>query len=118
MNLFGATAVSRTRIEHQVEIVQIRSTFGQVAADHSDAAKAYDAVVLAKTGGLDIAKRHRCRQVIEPHEPSSIAEGGAQRTATSETPRRPAALAGEREGANQGQALLSACTLRSKEKSS
>ena len=75
MNLFGATAVSRTRIEHQVEIVQIRPTFGQVAADHSDAAKAYDAVVLAKSGGLDIAKRHRCRQVVEPHEPSSPSRG-------------------------------------------
>ena len=71
MNLFGIAVVSHTGVEHQVEICQIRPTFGQVAADHSDAAKAYDAVVMTKSGGLHIAKRDGRRQAIQPHVPSS-----------------------------------------------
>src|SRR5436190_15303796 len=53
MNLFGDTAVSPTRIEYQVNIFQIGPAFDQLAAGHSDAAKAYDAVVITKSGGLD-----------------------------------------------------------------
>jgi hypothetical protein len=36
----------------------MRPAFDQFVADHSDPAKAYDAVVMTKSGGLDIAKRH------------------------------------------------------------
>src|SRR4029453_14269133 len=112
MNLFGITAVCRTGIEHQVQICQ--PAFGQVAADHSDATKAYDAVVIAKSGGLDIAKRHGRRQVIQPHVPSSPSSGRRNSTPPPPKPRGGlAALAGgEEEEANQGQASVSTCTLR------
>jgi hypothetical protein len=63
MNPFGNAVVFRTGIEHQVQI-WTQPAFGQVAADHSDAAKAYDAVVMTESSGLDIAKHHgrsRCR---------------------------------------------------------
>jgi hypothetical protein len=95
MNLLRTTAVSLPRIEHQVDIFQIGAASGQAAADHSDAAKADDAVVIAKSGGLDIAKYHG-RQVIPPHVRSSPSRGAAQQhTATTEAPRRPGrALAG------------------------
>src|SRR6266511_1824427 len=118
MHLFGMTAVCPSRIEHQVEIFQLRSASGEVTADHSDAAKADDAVVIAKSSGLDIAKRHRRRQVSPPHVPSSPSRGRQQHTATTKTPRRPGgAGGGEEEQANQGQASVSTSTLRSREKS-
>jgi hypothetical protein len=47
--------VSPTGIEHQVQICQIRPACGQVAADHSDVAKAYDAVVISRQPGLWIS---------------------------------------------------------------
>src|SRR5947207_11586278 len=69
-----------------------------VAADHCDAAKAYDPIVMTESGGLDITKRHRRRQVIQPHVPSSPSWGcGATATAITETPRRPGGADGERE---------------------
>jgi hypothetical protein len=114
MNLFGIAVVSHTGIEHQVEISQIQPAFGQVAADHSDAAKAYDAVVMTKPGGLDITKRDGRRQVIQPHVSSSPSWGAAQEhTATTKTPRRPGGAGGERSEHNQAQASVSTCTLRS-----
>src|SRR4029453_636439 len=110
VKLFGSTAVSPTRIEYEVEIFQIRPAFGQVAADHSDAAKADDAVVITNSGGLNIAKRHRRRQVIPPHVPSSPSRCGA----TAHRPPRTPAEAwrrwrGRGEEADQGQASVSTC---------
>src|SRR5919108_6268317 len=106
MNLFGSAAVSDTGIEHQVQICQIRPTFGQVAADHSDAAKADDAVVIAKSGSLDIAKRHRRRQVIEPHVPSSPSRGRRNGPPPPPKPRGGLAALAGKEGANQAQASI------------
>ena len=118
VNPFGDTAVCRTRIEHQVKIFQIQPAFGQVAAGHSDTAKAYDAVVIAKTGGLDIAKRHGRGQVISHMCLLSLHHGGGahQHAATTETPRRPGGAGGGEEQANQDQASVSACALRSRER--
>ncbi len=118
MNPFGIAVVFRTGIEHQVEIRRTRPAFGQVAADHADAAKAYDAVVMTESSGLDIAKRDGRRQVIQPHVPSSPSWGGA----TAHHHHRSPAEAWRRwrgeEGANQAQASISTCTLGSREKSS
>src|SRR6266496_1977286 len=117
VNLFGSTTVCLTRIEHEIEIFQVRPAFGQAAADHSDAAKADDAVVIAKSGGLDVAKRHRRRQVIPPHVPSSPSRGRRNSTPPPPKPRGGlAALAGEK-GANQAQASISTCTLPSSARS-
>src|SRR5215218_9755931 len=97
MNPFGIAVISHAGIEHQIQTRQIRPAFGQVAADHSDAAKAYDAVVMTKSGGLDIAKRHGRRQVIQPHVPSSPSWGAANSTPPPPKPRGGlAALAGRR----------------------
>ena len=59
MNPCGATTISHTRIEYEVDISQIARVFHEVAADHADTAKGYDPVVFPQAGGLDIAKRHR-----------------------------------------------------------
>jgi hypothetical protein len=96
MNPCGIAAVFRTGIEHQVEIRRTRPAFGQVAADHADAAKADDAVVMTESGGLDIAKHYRRRKMIRPHVPSS--PSWARRNGAP-PPRKPrgglAALAGK-----------------------
>jgi hypothetical protein len=61
----------------------------------ADAAKAYDAVVMTKSGGLDIAKRDGRRQVIQPHVPSSPSWSGRNSTPPPSKPRGGlAALAG------------------------
>src|SRR5207302_4080306 len=100
VNPFGTAADCRTGIEHQVQICQIGPDFDQFAADHSDAAKAYDAVVITKSGGLDIAKRDRRRQVIEPHVLSSPSWGRRNSPPPPPKPRAGlAALAGR--GASQ-----------------
>src|SRR6266496_3671649 len=79
------------------EIFQLRSASREVTADHSDAAKADDAVVIAKSSGLDIAKRHRRRQVSPPHVPSSPSRGRRNNTPPPPKPRGGlAALAGEK----------------------
>jgi hypothetical protein len=97
MDPFGDTAVSRTGIEHQVDICQLGPAFAQVAADHSDAAQVYDAVVIAKSSGFDIAKRHRRRQLIRAHVPLLSMLEAALTTLPPPKPRGgPGALAGER----------------------
>ena len=97
INPCGATAISYTRIEYEVDIFQIARAFHEVAADHADTAESYDPVVLAKAGGFDIAERHRCRQVIQPHVLFSAS--GARRDNSTPPPPKPrgglAALAGE-----------------------
>src|SRR5262249_25626452 len=64
VNMFGAAAIPFTRIEHQVEIFHLRLALGQLAADHSDAAEAYDPVLSANSGGFDVAKKHGRRKLI------------------------------------------------------
>jgi len=98
---FAKTAVADIAAELKMSpanVCRTQPASGQVAADHSDAAKAYDPIVMTESGGLDITKRHRRRQVIQPHVPSSPSWGcGATATAITETPRRPGGADGERE---------------------
>src|SRR5438132_13219490 len=71
--------------------------FGQVAADHSDATKAYDAVMMTESSGLDVAKHRGRRHVIQPHAPSSPSSGRRNRAPPPPKPRGGlAALAGGR----------------------
>src|SRR5438067_11593243 len=74
-----------------------------VAADHCDAAKAYDPIVMTESGGLDITKRHRGRQVIQPHVPSSASWAAAQQPPPPPKPRGGlAALAGRESQSGSG----------------
>jgi hypothetical protein len=86
-----------TGVEDQVNIFQIGLAFGKVTAGHSDATKAHDAVLIAKSGGLDIAKRDRRWQMTRPHVPSSPSVEAAH---TKPPPPKPrgglAALAGKK----------------------
>jgi hypothetical protein len=78
---FAKTAVADIAAELKMSpanVCRTQPASGQVAADHSDAAKAYDPIVMTESGGLDITKRHRRRQVIQPHVPSSPSWAAAQ----------------------------------------
>src|SRR5207247_5944582 len=105
---FAKTAVADIAAEPPANVCRTQPASGQVAADHSDAAKAYDPIVMTESGGLDITKRHRRRQVIQPHVPSSPSWAAAPQPPPPPKPRGGlAALAGSaaQSGAGLRQAM-------------
>ena len=103
---FAKTAVADIAAELKMSpanVCRTQPASGQVAADHSDAAKAYDPIVMTESGGLDITKRHRRRQVIQPHVPSSPSWAAAQQPPPPPKPRGGlAALAGRESQSGSG----------------
>src|SRR5436305_14784916 len=71
---FAKTAVADIAAELKMSpanVCRTQPASGQVAADHSDDAKAYDPIVMTEYGGLEFTIRHRRRQVHQPHVPTS-----------------------------------------------
>ena len=91
---FAKTAVADIAAELKMSpanVCRTQPASGQVAADHSDAAKAYDPIVMTESGGLAQASDPTTCALL------SIMGCGATATATTETPRRPGGAGGERE---------------------